>query len=228
MKLSDRFDGSSTPFEGDRTSILRSLPAGAQVRRATVVVSPIDATRGQDPFAETISFERSLGDWGATKRTATSGGAATDNWVEVDFHHRRTLAGLRGARLNSSSLQVDLGGAYVEINASGGLLTPAQNNPFLITGNSATLPGLNVTKLKLTLTAAPAPAADGPDLTEVIIHSAPSNLSLRLGQTSAFWTHVGEMTQAETTPDFAVALQGFLADAEVENRSEERRVGKEC
>ncbi|HEV3469740.1 MAG TPA: helix-hairpin-helix domain-containing protein [Pyrinomonadaceae bacterium] len=219
MKLSDRFDGSGAPFEGDRTALLRGLPAGAQIRRAAAVVSPFDATRGLDPFAETITFDRASGGWGATKRrnVAAAGGPTTDNWVEVDFHRRRTLAGLRGTNLNPSTLQVDFGGAYVEINASGGVLSPPQTNAFRVTADSATLPGLTVTKLKLTAQPTSPSPAGTPDLSEVTVRSAPSNLTLRLGQGPAVWTHAGEMTRAEETPDFALALQSFLTGAEVEN-----------
>src|SRR6185295_6387838 len=55
------------------------------------------------------------------------------------------------------------------------------------------------------------------DVTSVTIRSVPTNISLRFGETPSFWTRVGEMTQAETSPDFTLALQAFLADADPVN-----------
>ncbi|MGH9936210.1 MAG: hypothetical protein ACREAM_08190, partial [Blastocatellia bacterium] len=156
------------------------------------------------------------GDFGATKNPVPQ------QWVEVDFHGRRTLASVTGSNLVTTSgpdtkrttLQVDLGGAYVEINRNGGIKAPEDILFELQTNTAAPLPSLSVTKFKLTN---PPSVTANPDVTEVTIRSAPTNVSLRLGQTPPFWVHLGEMLSPETTPDFAEVLQAFLADAEVEN-----------
>lgn len=207
MKLSDSYDGSNAPFQGDTTSLLKSIPANAQIVRATALVSPVDPTRGSDPFKETIAFERTGGDWGATK-TVVPGG-----WVEVDFHGRRTLTGVRGSNLISTTLQVDLGGAYVEVNDKGAFKA-ANDTAFPLNSDSSALPSLNVTKFKLTK---PPAAAFDPDIAEVSIRSAPNNVSLRLGLSPPFFIHLGDMTVPAITPDFAAPLQAFLADAQLEN-----------
>jgi YVTN family beta-propeller protein len=214
MKLSNRFDGSLAPFQGDTTSLLKSIPAKAQIQRATAIVTPVDPTRGFDPFVETITFDRAQGDWGATKSLAPGG------WVEVDFHGRRTLASVRGTNLINTTLQVDLGGAYIEINGNGAVKGPPPDGPYVIKSNSYALPSLAVTKFKLTKPVPPPPPPQpppDPDITEVAIRSIPTNVSLRLGLLPAFWTHLGDLTGPETTPDFAAVLQAFLTNAEVEN-----------
>lgn len=203
MKLNDIFNFGNAAFQGDRTVEWRRIPAGARIQRATAIVTPT-AAGGTNPFAETIRFNGATGDWGATKTVVSS-------WVEVDFHARRTLAAVGGRNLNGAILQVDLGGAYVEINDRGALKTPSDTNFFTLAGSTQNdLPGLTATKFKLT-------AAAGPDVSEVVIRSAPTNVSLRFGQTPVFWTRVGELAQVETTPDFSASLQAFLGDAKVEN-----------
>src|SRR5262245_2354018 len=135
MKLNDIFDGSQTPFQGDRALLLRNIPANARILRATVRVTPVDVTNGSNPFAETIKFNGAIGDFGTTKT------AVADQWVELDFHSRRVLNRVNGTELNDTTLQVDLGGAYVEINANGGIKAP-EDPLFKLTGNSAALPSL--------------------------------------------------------------------------------------
>ncbi len=216
MKLNDIYDGSQTPFQGDRILALRNIPANARILRATVRVTPVDATNGSNPFAETIRFNGAVGDFGATKT------AVADQWVEVDFHGRRTLSRVNGANLTDTTLQVDLGGAYMDVNANGAIRAP-EDLFYKLPGNSAALPSLAVIKLKITNSTDPpvrppvTPRGNDPDVAEVIIRSAPTNVSLRLGQTPPFWIHLGEMLSPETTPDYAEVLQAFLADAEVEN-----------
>lgn len=219
MKLRDSFNGDA-PFEGDRALRWRSIPANARIVSATAIVTPIDAKLGS-PFTEVIRFKDGTGEFGATK---SAGSASGIPWVEVDLHNRRTLAGVVGsfgtiAGSNGGSiLQIDVGGGtYVEINQNGAFRTPS-NPPdsfFLIGGNTAALPGLTVAKLKLT-NRSPSPAPP-PTLTALVVRSVPSQVSLRVGELSPFWTHTGEMTEAETTPDFAAVLQAALATAEVKN-----------
>jgi DNA-binding beta-propeller fold protein YncE len=208
MKLSDRYDGSADPFEGDRILLLKTIPVGARIARASAVVAPVDATRGVNPFAETINFNGASGSWGATK-TAVAG-----RWVEVDFHARRTLSGVVGSRLTSTTLQVDIGGAFVEINANGGIGTPNGAGLFILSGDSAALPSLTVTKFKLTN---PQALTTAPDITQLMIRSTPLNVSLRVGDSPALWTRTGELVRPETTPDMTVALQAALSDAKTEN-----------
>jgi YVTN family beta-propeller protein len=212
MKVNDRYDGSQTPFQGDHTVLLRSIPVNARIERALVTVTPVDPSGGADPFAETIRFNGATGEWGTTKTVVAQ------RWVEVDFHARRTLVGVRGSNLTHTTLQVDLGGAYVEINANGGIKAPDDSGPFQLQGTAfEPLPALTVTKLKLTNPVTTPPTVTSPDLTEVVIRSAPANVSLRFGDLPPFWTQVGELLQIATTPDAAAVLQAFLQDARVEN-----------
>lgn len=207
MKLRDSFDGNGR-FEGNRALRWRSIPADARIVSARATVTPIDANQG-GPFAERLSFNDGVGEQGATKVLAGT-------WVEVDFHARRTLARVVGSHLNPTTLQVDLGGgAYVEINKAGALKTPdpPPNNFFTLTDDSSPLPALTVTKFKLTVTG----TGSQPDLNSVIIRSVPTNVSLRVGDLSPFWTHLGELTESETSPDFGEVLQAALANAKVDN-----------
>lgn len=210
MRLCDRYDGGGDPFEGDRTLLLRALPVGARVRRAQAIVTPFDGTQGANPFAEAIDFTRATGSFGATKS------AAGGQWVEVDFHARRTLAGVAGVDLENTTLQVDLGGAYVEINVNGGVKTPNDGGPLTLFSSDEPLPGLTVTKLKLTNLIHSPPSAARPDISRVLVRSAPTNPSLRLGELPPFWLYVGEMTEPQTTADFAAALNAALATAQTE------------
>lgn len=216
MKLRDSFDGSSR-FEGDRVLRWRSIPAGAKIVSARATVTPIDAKLG-GPFAEPLSFNAALDNFGATRTPGTAGAGATlTTWVEVDFRARRTLAQVVG-NFTNSSLQVDVGGGtYVEINQAGAFRTPSDTSTtatFPISGNTVSLPGLTVAKLKITNTGVSAVA---PVLTSVVVSSVPTNVSLRVGELARFWTHLGEMTESETSPDFAAVLQAALVNAKIEN-----------
>jgi len=203
MKLLDQYDGSETPFEGDRTLLLNGLPAGVRIIHARINLTPIDTSGGSDPFTETITFTGNSGDWGTTK-------AANADWVEVDFHARRTLAKVTGSNLNNATLQIDLGGAYVEINDKGALAAP-DGTPFSISGDEERLPGLTVIKFKLSNT------GTAPDIQEVVVRSAPSNVSIRLGNLAPFWTRVGEITAPQDSTDFAQILQAFVTNLEATN-----------
>jgi hypothetical protein len=205
----DIYDGGDAPFEGDRVLLLRSIRAGAQIINATATITPIDNTSGSDPFTEkiTLGAGTASGDFGTTKTVP-----ANANWVEVDFHARRKLAAVESTA--AASLQVDLGGgAYVDISNTGGFLGPAPNNtPFPVAAGVTSLPGLIVTKFKLTGT-----TAAFVDVLSVTIRSVPSNVSLRLGSLRPFSTHLGELVAPETTADFSAVLQAFLTTAKVEN-----------
>jgi DNA-binding beta-propeller fold protein YncE len=199
MILRDRYDGTDAPFEGDRELLLRHLPADARVVRARATVTPVNA--GGE---ETILFGGAAGDWGATK-------VAAPGWVEVDFHARRTLAGVQGSNLANTTLQVDFGGGFIPINAQGTFKAPSDSD-FPIPGDSVILPGLTVSRFRLTR------AGANPDVSAVRVRSAPANLTLALRGQPTFWFHPGELTRPAATPDFGLLLQAYLDDlAEVKD-----------
>ncbi len=218
MKLRDTFDGIDR-FEGDRVLRWRSIPAEARIVSAKATITPIDAKLG-GPFAELLSFSGRAGEFGATISNGRNG-APTTAWLEVDFHARRTLASLRGA-FNHTTLQVDVGGGtYVEINQVGAFKTPSDTGPaavFPIDGQGAALPGLTVAKIKVTNRSDPLPASLAePNVTSITVSSIPTNVSLRVGDLAPFFTHPGEITLPEDSPDFAAVLQAALVNARIEN-----------
>jgi hypothetical protein len=201
MRLLDRYDGRATAFEGDRSIVLRSLPANARVSKAKVTLTPVTAPGG-GLFEEVIRFSGDQGEWGATKNHGTG-------FVEVDFHARRTLTVVRGTSLDGANLQVDVGGLYVEINDKGAIRTPG-DTLFSFDGR---LPGLTVIKFRLTKSGASGARPPNLDVSSATVHSVPANISLRLGQLPPFWSRAGELTAAEASPDFAEVLQAFLPQA---------------
>jgi hypothetical protein len=212
MRLWEIYQGSKDPFEGDRTLWLRSLPADAQVTRATVTLVP----RGAPEFKEAFVFdgpaatsELDAGEWGVTKVPAEPG-----PFVEVDFHARRTLASVWGTGSEDPTLQVDVGGTWVGIAKDGTFYVPGEEK-WVVKLNSKPseehpLPGIAASKFKL--------SAEQDDatlqLTKVAIRSCPANVSVRLGQMPPFWTRTGELAtdQGEMSPDFSAVLNAFLVD----------------
>ena len=183
---------------------------GARITRARITVTPVAGPTGtlfeeRIDFADPTDAARTLG---ATK-IPVNGGAGT--FVEIDFHKRRTLAAMTGTNLTDAELQVDLGGVYVQINEKGAILTPSDPTAFTVT--DGTLPGLTVSKFKLTA------KTDnlGPTTSTVTIRSTPANLTVRLGKMAPFWARPGELAAPDTSPDFAALLQAFLATAAFEN-----------
>lgn len=208
MKLTDRYDGSESLFEGDRTLVWRSLPANARITKASVKLSPAQSATGE-LFEEIITFTNGQGDWGATKTTGTG-------FVEVDFHKRRTLARVMGVGAVGANLQVDVGGGvYVEINNKGAIRAP--NDTLFTVPTDGKLPGLLGTKLKLTMPVTTPPTTISPDVSQVTIRCVPTNVSVRLGNLPPFWTHLGELIGEDTSPDFSAVLQAFLIEAKVQN-----------
>ncbi|NJL10321.1 MAG: hypothetical protein HC908_09525 [Calothrix sp. SM1_7_51] len=198
MKLNELYIGDTNPFEGDRTLSLRNLPANARVRRALVTVE------ASNQFEEMIAFTNGRGDLGATLVTGS-------NFIEVDFHARRTLASLNGNNLSGATLQIDMGGTYIDINERGTILSP-EDEPFSLTsGNNEKIPSLTVSKFKLTT------SNPGKNITSVTIRSVPSNINIRLGELPAFWMRLGELTTEANSPDFTNILNIFLQSATVEN-----------
>ncbi|MEZ4664695.1 MAG: choice-of-anchor R domain-containing protein [Caldilineaceae bacterium] len=206
MKLSKRFPGQNNPFEGERTILIGALPEGARIEAALVTLTPVAPPNGV-LFEERINFNGSnLGSFGATK---VSGAGA----VEVDFHARRTLGRVVGTpTLTGANLLVDLGGLFVDINQRGAVRAPNGDTLFTLAADGA-LPGLTANKFKLSRL----PDTADMNVSQVTVRSAPTNVSLRLGQLAPFWTRVGEMTTPAVSTDFAEVLQTFLADAEAEN-----------
>lgn len=214
MRLHDCYWGSYDPFEGDRTLWLRNLPAGAKVTKATITLMP-EASMDGRLFEETFVFTTDVGsgeisadDWGITKVPEQPG-----LFVEVDFHARRTLARITGLG-GASTLQVDMGGAYVAV-ADDGTFNPDRNPwPVTLSADEDALPGLTVNKFKLSQ----APDNTGLlNVTKVTIRSVPTNVSVRLGQMAPFWTRLGELATGEISPDFADVLNAFLVEAQIEN-----------
>ena len=112
MNQHDEFIGGVAPFQGDRTLTLRSIPANARIVKATATVTPL-----ADPFTQVISFADGQ-TFGATK-------SPPGDWVEVDFHARRTLVSVAGSGLTNISLQADFGGGvYVDISETGAVKGP--------------------------------------------------------------------------------------------------------
>jgi DNA-binding beta-propeller fold protein YncE len=218
MKLHNSVNG-NVPFEGDRVFRWRTIPANAKILSAIATVTPVESQL-IGSFIEELDFTPSSVNFGATLTTAVNPPPApatpTVAWIEVDFHARRTLAGVVG-NFNNTNLQVDVGGGtYVEINKNGAFKTPsdAAGDLFVLSGSPAPLPGLTVSKLKLT-NAGVNPAA--PSLSSLTIRSVPTNVSLRVGELAPFFTHLGELLQPETSPDFSAVLQAALTTTKVEN-----------
>src|SRR2546425_2957888 len=121
------------PFEGDLTLWLRSLPAGAQVTKATIQLEPI-------PYQEKIDLTANTPIRGVTTVPSPPN---TASFVEVNFHARRTLVSVEGSG-GSPTLQVDMGGTFVSIADDGSIFAPSKTElkiPFP-TSSKQSLPGL--------------------------------------------------------------------------------------
>src|ERR1041385_5058864 len=211
MILLDRYDGGQRPFVGYLALPLRWLPDGARATRATVTVAPAVKADGSldDEFTFTWGAPKSadglrVADWGVTR---TPDGPAPAR--EVDFHARRTLAavGLTSTTKGVVSLQVDVGGMYVQIESSGAVLTGPGGSPYDVQVTKGLLPGLTVTKFRLTSMDDKAPV----DFDSVTIRSLPANVSVRLGALPPFLVSTGDLAVPLTSPDFAAQLNAFLA-----------------
>lgn len=200
MKLTATVSGQGDLFEGDRVLLFQALPAGALVSAATFTLEPV-AGGGANRFDETIRFTGNSGELWVTKfRVPASGGG--DGFVEVDFHARRTLASLSGTGVGTTKLLVDLGGIWVAVNAKGAIKTSPGDSDLPV-ADGGPLPGLTVARFRLV-----GPGA--PDVTSVTVRSAPSNVTVKVGDLPPFWTRLGEIAQPETSPDFGV--DGELPD----------------
>lgn len=210
MRLTDRYLGGDDPFEGDRMLWLRSLPASARITKATITLTP-PKSWADGGFPETFTFNTTVGPgelpataWGVTK-------TAPGPFIEVDFHARRTLAQVIGSG-GASTLQVDMGGAYVGVAGDGTFMAPGKTAwPVNLSSAPVALPGLTVNKFRLSQ----APHnTQNLDVTKVTIRSVSTNVSVGLGQMPPFWTRLGELATSDTSPDFAPVLNAFLAEAQ--------------
>jgi len=203
MMLDDRWDGSGSPFAGDRTLRLLLVPEGARVLHARVRVEPADAPGGE-PFAERLLVPSDA------TQLRHEGGTAGPSWAEVELHGRRTLRGVEGTGLAGARLHADLGGGiFSPITAAGGIGLSAADAVALVDARSsgvAAVPGITAARLRLVQA-----GGGAPDVAAVQVRSAPSGVTLRLGGDAPFWVRPGEMTGAEETPDFAPLLALWLA-----------------
>ena len=204
MLVRARHVGGGSPFERERRLVVRCLPVGAVITRATVTLVPVSADAG-GRFLETLSFAPGTvpGTWGATK-------VVTATALEVDLHARRRLAGLTGSGLSGTGpplppLLVDLGGGFLGVDAEGGFTDASR---FTLT-DATDLPGLTVTGLRV--------PSGGADLSALRVSSPPSNVTLAFGGGPVFFTHLGDLVGPVATPDASDLLQALLAEADVEN-----------
>jgi hypothetical protein len=122
------------------------------------------------------------------------------------------------------TVQVDLGGIWLGIATDGTIQTP-EKQPLVLklpaTGTQPTLlPTVTTEKIKLT-----AVSDDGGTvnptgrvtLSGLTISTVPTNVSVRLEQMPPFWTRLGGLTAAETSPDFANILNAFLVNAKAQD-----------
>ncbi|MDO3379157.1 helix-hairpin-helix domain-containing protein [Geoalkalibacter halelectricus] len=203
MRLTETYSGENERFEGDLTLWLRTLPIGAVATRAVVTLTPPPGAQ-----QETISFSNSQGELGAVKTLSA-------NDLEIDFRARRTLATVtaRPGATGTASLQVDMGGAYVTVAGDGTFnSTAAAWSVDFGQPNPRPLPALTVSRFKLHR-----PEGRSFDLDSVSIGSVPTNLQVRLGEMAPFWVRLGELSQGETSPDFAEVLNFFLTSAETKD-----------
>ena len=211
MNDTDTYDGSANAFEGDCTVTWHGLPEGALVRSVTLTIAPVAAPDGV-LFEEHIDLRQPIdpaASFGATKVVA-------GQFVEVDFHRRRTLASIVGASALGGALQVEFGGIYAEINDKGAIKTPTDTKSLTIPSDG-TVPGFNVVKFKLVAQSPPSPSPPPPvDIDGVVIRSAPANLALKFEQSATFWAYPGDLARPITTPNFAKTLQAYLKTAKVE------------
>lgn len=224
MKLTTTYQGGKDPFERDRTLWLRSLPAGGRVTRATVKLTPA-------VFADSIIFDdqTGVGEWGATRDPAAL--TQANHQATASLHARRTVTAVAASReidQGRVTVQVDMGGTWVAVATDGTILasdkqplvlslpvTPASGQPA-----STALPTMTTEKVKLTAVSNDESLVDpNGDVSfyGLTIRSVPTNVSVRLGEMPPFWTYLGELATAQTSPDFAAVLNAFLAEASAED-----------
>jgi hypothetical protein len=242
MRLSETFLGDDAVFEGDSTLYLRSLREGARVTKATLTLAPAAPAVGT-LFTEPISFhdQTGTGAWGAMRDPA--GLDKATYWAIADLHTRRVITAVVASHVASTgntalpadgrvSVQMSVGGTWMGVATDGTILVPDKKPLILRLPTESdqaearpveiSLPMLVSDKIKLTAVSDDEGTV-GDDgqvrLYGVRISSAPTNVSVRLGQMSPFWTRPGALTSidGETSPDFATVLNAFLAETPPEN-----------
>jgi hypothetical protein len=214
MQVIERFAAQALS-EGDRTLLLRALTKQALIRSARLRLTPVDAAGAVGASIDPVTFDAASGGGiavvngtgGATKTRFASGAPP---WVEIDFHQRRTLVDVSGENLAGTSLQVDFGGTFVEVNQNGAVRVGDGDSVFTLAAGGA-LPGLAVSRFRLT---APAAAGPVPDVTQVRLRNSASNVTVALDSEPPFWARPGDLVAEVLTADFSEALQAALDQAE--------------
>ncbi len=220
MRAVDSFPANGF-FSGSRTFEIRSIPAGARIRSARITVTPIaDGSGRVGPAVETLTFldadDNPLVAVDLNDRTRPTGVSKTNRsgnppWTEIVLGGRRTLDGVEGQHLVGSTLQVDVGGLFVEVDANGTI--PIADEPFTLSSNDADLPGLTVSRMKLRAGGAD---PDVPNVQALTLMAIGSNLLLRFAEQPPVWAHPGELTSPVTSPELAEFLQAALDAAKEE------------
>lgn len=207
MQLRAVWHGGDRPFEGEAALTLRALPADAVVHGARVHLVPRSAEPGR-PFEERFVLAGSpsgtdlrAGDWAVTVRTL-------DGVIEVDLGARRTVTRVLGPGLEQAMLAVELGGIFVDVGRRGTVLAPGDVRFTL--GADGVLPAITTRTLRLF----PADRS-GARVDAVCVRTAPSGVTVRLGDLAPFWSRPGELAVPATSLDVGPVLQAFLARAPV-------------
>jgi hypothetical protein len=201
VQLSDRYDGSADPFEGERTILWRGVPADAVITAATLTLAPVRPP-GSATYTETLRLDAAGPAYGATIEPAGSA-------VLIDFHARRAATSIGPLpSVTGPSLLVDIGGGvFLTVGAVGAI--PAPPGP-AFDYSTGVLPGVAALRLRLN---GNWPASSDLAGISLGIATMPSNLTLRFGKQPPFFIHTGQLAVATSTPDIAQALQRALTEA---------------
>jgi len=203
VRLTDSYNGAADPFEGERTIVWSSLPQDAVVTQATLTVEPL-LPPGQSTFIETLRLGSKASAFGATLTAVTSPAS-----VEVDFHARRRGYSFTGIT-SADALAVDIGGGVFLAVAGDGTVPAISDSTYHAV--DANLPGITTARLRF-----PGAQAPNPNAVSINVATQPSNLTLRFGKLPPFWSKVGEIAVATTTPDITDAIQRAMSQAPLVN-----------
>jgi hypothetical protein len=231
MPLSQAYpalDRDSLVVSEEETTFYLLLPRGAQVRSARLRVGGVPYVFWEDLLAPA---------YGATVSPPFETG--TDNAREslvVDFHGLRAVDRLRlkatwPANARYGRLQAWAGITWHQPQPSTSYIFPSDTGSGLAkeTAVEVVFPELELQKLMLSFhSSAPATPLDDwamaavtPSQLALHCRSVPSNLSLHIGDGPPFWTYSGPLSKTLATPDFAPALNDYLAgDALPEDQPE--------
>ncbi|MBO9402629.1 hypothetical protein [Shimia sp. R9_3] len=207
-------------FRGTKTLYLRSLPEGAQLSSFRLRLTPIAASNRIGPAEEQISFTdppvdgsiagRDTSDDSRETAVSQVRGGGSLPWAEIHLGGFRTLSRLSGAGLAGATLQVDLGGLFVDVAANG--TVPSQNGTFTLSDGEQPLPGLTVQRLRIARTSAGAQ----PIINTLWLRAVASNVTLAMGQQPAAWALPGELSAVTETTDLTTLAQAALDAAGTE------------